>query len=115
MRVIGVQVDAIERGEDRQAFKDTMNRLGIDMPRSEIARSLEEAEEVLQRIGLPAVIRPAYTMGGTGGGLVFNMQEFRTVVQRGLPPAWSARSSWKNRSRAGRNWSWKSSATPRTR
>jgi carbamoyl-phosphate synthase large subunit len=84
VRVIGVQVDAIERGEDRQAFKDTMNRLGIDMPRSEIAHSLEEAEDVIRRIGLPAVIRPAYTMGGTGGGLVFNMDEFRTVVQRGL-------------------------------
>jgi carbamoyl-phosphate synthase large subunit len=84
VRVIGVQVDAIERGEDRQAFKDTMNRLGIEMPRSEIARSLEEAEQIIQRIGLPAVIRPAYTMGGTGGGLVFNMEEFRTIAQRGL-------------------------------
>ena len=84
VRVIGVQVDAIQRGEDRQAFKDTMNRLGIEMPRSEIAHSLAEAEQVIQRIGLPAVIRPAYTMGGTGGGLVFNMDEFRTVVQRGL-------------------------------
>jgi len=84
VRVIGVQVDAIERGEDRQAFKDTMNRLGIEMPRSEIARTLEEAEDSIQRIGLPAVIRPAYTMGGTGGGLVFNMDEFRMVVQRGL-------------------------------
>jgi len=83
-RVIGVQVDAIERGEDRQAFKDTMNRLGIEMPRSEIARSLEEAQQIIERIGLPAVIRPAYTLGGTGGGLVFNMEEFRTVVQRGL-------------------------------
>jgi carbamoyl-phosphate synthase large subunit len=84
VRVIGVQVDAIERGEDRQAFKDTMNRLGIDMPQSDIAHSLEEAEKVLERIGLPCVIRPAYTMGGTGGGLVYNMDEFRSVVTRGL-------------------------------
>ena len=84
VEVIGVQIDAIERGEDRQAFKDTMNRLGIDMPRSEIARNLAEAEAALGRIGLPAVIRPAYTMGGTGGGLVFNMDEFRTIAQRGL-------------------------------
>ena len=84
VRVIGVQIDAIERGEDRQAFKDTMTRLGIETPRSEIAHSLEEAEQAVQRIGLPAVIRPAYTMGGTGGGLVFNMQEFRAVAQRGL-------------------------------
>ena len=84
VRVIGVQIDAIERGEDRQAFKDTMQRLGIETPRSEIAHSLAEAEEAVQRIGLPAVIRPAYTMGGTGGGLVFNMDEFRAVAQRGL-------------------------------
>jgi carbamoyl-phosphate synthase large subunit len=84
VKVIGVQVDAIERGEDRQAFKDTMNRLGVPLPQSEIAHSLEEAEEVLVRIGLPAVIRPAYTMGGTGGGLVYNMEEFRAVAARGL-------------------------------
>jgi len=84
VRVIGVQVDAIERGEDRQAFKDTMSRLGIETPRSEIARNMAEAEDALQRIGLPAVIRPAYTMGGAGGGLVFNLEEFRAVAQRGL-------------------------------
>ncbi len=84
VKVIGVQIDAIERGEDRQAFKDTMAKLGIDVPRSEIARTLEEAEAIVERIGLPAVVRPAYTMGGTGGGLVFNMDEFRTVAQRGL-------------------------------
>jgi carbamoyl-phosphate synthase large subunit len=84
VKVIGVQVDAIERGEDRQAFKDTMNRLGVPMPRSEIAHTLEEAEKILEKIGLPAVIRPAYTMGGTGGGLVYNMEEFRAVAARGL-------------------------------
>jgi len=84
VQVIGVQVDAIKRGEDRQAFKDTMDRLGIDMPRSKIANSLEEAETVLKEIGLPCVIRPAYTMGGTGGGLVYNVDEFRTVAARGL-------------------------------
>jgi carbamoyl-phosphate synthase large subunit len=84
VQIIGVKVDAIERGEDRQAFKDTMNKLGIEMPRSEIANSLEEAEKVLEKIGLPCVIRPAYTMGGTGGGLVYNIEEFRTIVSRGL-------------------------------
>ena len=84
VKVIGVQVDAIKRGEDRQAFKDTMNNLGIEMPSSEIAESLEEAEKIVQNIGLPCVIRPAYTMGGTGGGLVYNMKEFRTVAARGL-------------------------------
>ncbi|MDT8301741.1 MAG: carbamoyl-phosphate synthase large subunit [Sedimentisphaerales bacterium] len=84
VQIIGVKVDAIERGEDRQAFKDTMNQLGIEMPKSEIANTLEEAEKSLENIGLPCVIRPAYTMGGTGGGLVYNIEEFRTVVTRGL-------------------------------
>jgi len=84
VQVIGVQVDAIKRGEDRQAFKDTMDRLGIEMPNSKIANSLEEAEKAVEEIGLPCVIRPAYTMGGTGGGLVYNMEEFRTVATRGL-------------------------------
>ena len=84
VQIIGVKVDAIERGEDRQAFKDTMNQLNIEMPRSKIANSLEEAEKALEDIGLPCVIRPAYTMGGTGGGLVYNIEEFRTVVSRGL-------------------------------
>ena len=84
VQIIGVKVDAIKRGEDRQAFKDTMNQLGIEMPKSEIANSLEEAEKSLENIGLPCVIRPAYTMGGTGGGLVYNIEEFRTVVSRGL-------------------------------
>jgi carbamoyl-phosphate synthase large subunit len=84
VKVIGVQLDAIKRGEDRQAFKDTMTKLGIEMPKSKIANSLKEAEEIVEEIGLPCVIRPAYTMGGTGGGLVYNMAEFRNIVARGL-------------------------------
>ena len=84
VQVIGVNMDAIERGEDRQVFKETMKQLGLDVPRSEIANSAEEAEKKLEIIGLPCVIRPAYTMGGTGGGLVYNMEEFRTIVSRGL-------------------------------
>jgi len=84
VKVIGVNIDAIERGEDRQAFKDTMNRLGIEMPKSEIAVTVEQAEKIAEKLGLPVVIRPAYTMGGTGGGLVYNMEELRTVTSRGL-------------------------------
>jgi len=84
VQIIGVKEDAIERGEDRQIFKDTMTSLGIDTPRSEIAYNLEGAERIVQQIGLPCVIRPAYTMGGTGGGLVYNIEEFRTIVSRGL-------------------------------
>jgi len=84
VNVIGVNVDAIERGEDRQAFKDTMDRLGIEMPRSEIATSVEQAEKIAAELGLPVVVRPAYTLGGTGGGLVYNMEELRTIAARGL-------------------------------
>jgi carbamoyl-phosphate synthase large subunit len=84
VKVIGVNVDAIKRGEDRQEFKNTMARLGIDMPRSDIAHSLEGAQAVVKRIGFPVVIRPAYTLGGTGGGFAYNMEEFETIVSRGL-------------------------------
>ncbi|MDD5459356.1 MAG: carbamoyl-phosphate synthase large subunit [Phycisphaerae bacterium] len=84
VKVIGVQIDAIERGEDRIEFKKTMNRLGIEMPKSEPAFSVEEAEKIAEELGYPVVIRPAYTMGGTGGGLVYNVDELRTVAARGL-------------------------------
>lgn len=84
VKVIGVQADAIERGEDRQAFKDTMAELGIEMARSEVSHTVEEAVEIASRLGYPCVLRPAYTMGGTGGGLVYNVDELRTVVARGL-------------------------------
>src|SRR3972149_6715483 len=80
VKVIGVNVDAIKRGEDRQEFKNTMTRLGLDMPRSDIARSLEEAKEVVKRIGFPVGVRPAYTLGGTGGGVAYNLEEFQTIV-----------------------------------
>ncbi|MHC4655469.1 MAG: carbamoyl-phosphate synthase large subunit [Planctomycetota bacterium] len=84
VKIIGVQVDAIKRGEDRGAFKDTMNRLGIEMPKSELAFSVEEAEKIANDLGYPVIIRPAYTMGGTGGGAVFNVEELRIVAARGL-------------------------------
>ncbi len=84
VKVIGVQVDAIERGEDRIAFKETMERLGIEMPKSKPAYSVEEAEQIAAELGYPVVIRPAYTMGGTGGGLVYNVEELRVVAARGI-------------------------------
>ncbi len=84
VQVIGVQMDAIERGEDRIAFKETMQRLGIDMPRSQPAYSVEEAEQIAAKLGYPVVIRPAYTMGGTGGGLVYNVEELRNIANRGI-------------------------------
>lgn len=84
VKVIGVQVDAIERGEDRIEFKKTMNELGIEMARSEVAYSVEEALQIADRLGYPVVLRPAYTMGGAGGGLVYNKEELKTVCARGL-------------------------------
>lgn len=84
VKVIGVQVDAIERGEDRIEFKKTMSKLGIEMPKSEPAFSVEAAEKIAKELCYPVVIRPAYTMGGTGGGLVYNVDELRTIAARGL-------------------------------
>ncbi|MCQ2503999.1 MAG: carbamoyl-phosphate synthase large subunit [Saccharofermentans sp.] len=84
VRVIGVQVDAIERGEDRIEFKNTMNSLGIEMPRSHEAYSVEEALKIADELGYPVVLRPAYTMGGAGGGLVYNVDELKVVCERGL-------------------------------
>ena len=84
VKVIGVQVDAIERGEDRIEFKKTMNKLGIEMARSEVAYSVEEALSIAENLGYPVVLRPAYTMGGAGGGLVYNKEELQVVCARGL-------------------------------
>jgi len=82
--VIGVKLDAIERGEDRIIFKETMNSLGIEVPKSTAIYTVEDAEKVALDLGYPVVVRPAYTMGGTGGGLVYNAEELRTVVSRGI-------------------------------
>ena len=84
VKVIGVQVDAIERGEDRIEFKELMNSLGIEMARSEVAYSVDDALEIADKLGYPVVLRPAYTMGGAGGGLVYNVEELKTVCERGL-------------------------------
>ncbi|MCX7886048.1 MAG: carbamoyl-phosphate synthase large subunit [Verrucomicrobiae bacterium] len=84
VQIIGVKADAIERGEDRMAFKETMQKLGIPILRSELAYSVEEAEAIAARLGYPVVIRPAYTLGGTGGGMVFNVEELRVVAARGI-------------------------------
>ncbi len=84
VKVIGVEIDAIERGEDRIAFKETMNGLGIEVPKSTAVYSVEDAVAVAAELGYPVVVRPAYTMGGTGGGLVYNVEELATVASRGI-------------------------------
>ena len=84
VKIIGVEVEAIQRGENRLAFKETMSGLGIDMPQSELAYTVEEAEQIADKLGYPVVVRPAYTMGGPGGGLVYNVEELRIIAARGL-------------------------------
>ncbi|MFA5659696.1 MAG: carbamoyl-phosphate synthase large subunit, partial [Oscillospiraceae bacterium] len=84
VEIIGVKLDAIERGEDRIAFKETMRKLGVPVPKSEPSHSIEEAEKIAQDLGYPVVLRPAYTLGGTGGGIAYNIDELRIIVQRGL-------------------------------
>lgn len=84
VEILGVQADAIERGEDRIAFKETMDRLGIETARSKPAYSVEEAKKIAAELGYPVVIRPAYTLGGTGGGLVYNTEELQVVASRGI-------------------------------
>ena len=84
VKVIGVNLDAIERGEDREVFKETMKKLGIETPRSGICHSVEEAEKIVSEIGFPVVVRPAYTMGGAGGGFCYNVEELRNICGNGL-------------------------------
>ncbi|MCR5585584.1 MAG: carbamoyl-phosphate synthase large subunit [Lachnospiraceae bacterium] len=84
VKVIGVQVEAIERGEDRVEFKKQMNKIGVEMARSEVAYSVDEALAIADKLGYPVVLRPAFTMGGVGGGLVYNKEELKTVCARGI-------------------------------
>ncbi len=84
VEMIGVNPEAIEKGEDRVAFKEMMNHLGIEMPRSTAVNNVGDAEKIAAQLGYPVVVRPAYTMGGTGGGMVYNVEELRTVASRGL-------------------------------
>ena len=84
IRLIGASRQAVEIGEDRKLFKDAMARIGLEVPRSSVARSLAEAHRGLADTGLPAVIRPSFTMGGSGGGIAYNQEEFDDLVGRGL-------------------------------
>ncbi|MBN1357629.1 carbamoyl-phosphate synthase large subunit [Candidatus Bathyarchaeota archaeon] len=84
VKVIGVETEAIRRGEDRLAFKETMNELGIAVPKSEVAYSVEKAESLAAELGYPVVVRPAFTLGGTGGGLAYNVEELRVIASRGI-------------------------------
>ena len=84
VKMIDANRDAIHRGEDRQVFKDLMIKIGLKVPRSRVVHKIADAKEALEEIGLPLIIRPAFTLGGTGGGIAYNIEEFETTVQRGL-------------------------------
>lgn len=114
MKVIGVQVDAIERGEDRNEFKKTMASLSIEMARSEVANTVEEAVEIAERLGYPCVLRPAYTMGGTGGGLVYNIDDCARWSRAACKPPLSMKYWSKSPYLAGKSSNSRSFAIPRT-
>src|SRR5437588_5016149 len=84
VQMIGANREAILKGEDRQVFKDLMISIGLKVPRSGVVHTLDEGRGVLEEMGLPLIIRPAFTLGGTGGGIAYNIEEFETIVQRGL-------------------------------
>src|SRR3989338_4023077 len=84
VEMIGAKADAIRRAEDRELFKETMAGIGLDLLRSEVARSLDEARTIARQIGFPVVIRPAFTLGGTGGGIAYNLEELEQIAERGL-------------------------------
>ncbi len=84
VEMIGAKPDAIDRAEDRAAFRETMVRIGLDVPRSALAHTMDEARAGMAELGLPLVIRPAYTLGGSGGGIAYNVKEFEEICARGL-------------------------------
>ena len=84
VEVIGATADAIDKAENRDRFDQAMRNIGLECPRAEIAKSMEQAHDVLSRIGFPCIIRPSFTMGGTGGGIAYNIEEFNEICHRGL-------------------------------
>jgi len=84
VRVIGANIEAINKAEDRELFKEAMQKIGLDLPESGKAYNIKEALNVVESVGFPVIVRPSFTLGGTGGGVAFNREEFREVAQRGL-------------------------------
>jgi carbamoyl-phosphate synthase large subunit len=84
VELIGAKLESIRKAEDRELFREAMRRIGLEVPRSAVVRSLEDGLEAIKEIGFPAILRPAFTLGGTGGGIAYNMEEFRELLQRGL-------------------------------
>ena len=112
VELIGAQIDAIKVGEDRLLFRDAMEEIGLEVPRSGLARSLNEAVELVKMTGFPSIIRPSFTLGGVGGGIAYNIEEFRELAERGLNLSPGTRDPDRGiASSGGRNTSWRSCAT----
>ena len=115
IELIGANAEAIEKAEDRLKFREAMDRIGLESPRSAIAHSVEEALAALEHVGLPAIIRPSFTLGGTGGGIAYNRDEFEAIVRGGLEASPDRRSADRGIAcSAGRNMRWRSCATAPT-
>src|SRR5690606_17750320 len=84
VQMIGATAEAIDKAEDRELFREAMKKIGLETPRSHQVKTLPHALEALKDIGLPAIIRPSFTLGGTGGGIAYNKEEFIDIVERGL-------------------------------
>src|SRR5262245_36583569 len=84
VEMIGAKADVIDKAEDRQKFKDAMIKIGLDVPKSTVVRSLADAQAARDQVGLPCVLRPSFTLGGTGGGIAYNRDEYNELVARGL-------------------------------
>src|SRR5690242_6283254 len=99
VELIGASRDAIRMAEDRELFKQAMADIGLECPRAEVARTFEQALEIQQKVGYPTIIRPSFTLGGSGGGIAYNVEEFEEIVRRGLElsPVRSGRASCRER------------------
>ena len=115
VEILGARPDVIHKAEAREAFSEAMRKIGLDLPRQRTVGTYEEALEAREEIGLPCVIRPSFTMGGTGGGIAWNLEEYKDICRRGLELSLrSTRSSSRRASTAGRSSSSRSCATSPT-
>src|SRR5690606_26956625 len=84
VELIGASREAIRMAEDRELFRDAMREIGLECPRAEVARTFEQAVEIQATVGFPTIVRPSFTLGGSGGGIAYNVEEFEEIVKRGL-------------------------------
>jgi len=113
VELIGAKLNAIKKAEDRDLFKEAMKKIGLEIPKSAHIGSLKKGSEAIENIGFPVILRPSFTLGGTGSGIAYNLEEFTALLERGLklsPP----RCSLRNQSSAGKNMNWRLCAMGKT-